>query len=80
MYNISETIEQQNELLLSNIAKKYIPFAQYLISQYNVDHPFYAITKQYYNDSKKLKDEINNALLNRKMYILHILKQFRSIN
>ncbi len=79
MHYISETILQQNELLLSNIAKKYVPFAQYLISQYNSDHPFYSITKQYRNDTAKLKEEIKNALLNRKMYILHILKEFRSI-
>lgn len=77
--SISETTRIQDEYLLSNIEKKYRPFAKRLIAQYSTEHPFYNITKKYHNDVKRLKEAINEALINRNAYVLYILNEFRSI-
>jgi hypothetical protein len=76
---ISKAIFEQDELLFSNIAKKYISFANFLLSEYASAHNFNSIVKEYHSNTIELKEEINKALVNRKMYILHILKEFRSI-
>jgi hypothetical protein len=79
MHYLSTMISKQDELLMSNIDKKYRVFAKRLLTRYASDHPFYTIAKQYRDDFKKLKEEIDKALIEREVYVRFILNEFRSI-
>ncbi len=76
---ISDTIKEQDNMLLSNIDKKYRPFAKRLLSQYSSDHPLYLIAMKYKDDVHKLKEEIQEALAFRRAHVLYLLNEFRSI-
>lgn len=79
MHYLSTMISKQDELLLTNIDKKYKGFAQRLLIRYASEHPFYTIAKQHMGDFNKLKDEIDKALIEREVYVRFILNEFRSI-